>query len=147
MPKILIIDDEPSIRKAMVLSLKAEGNEVMEADSGTSAQEVLKENQFDFIVLDLFVPTEADGMDILKICKELLSDAKVIMMTAHGSIERAVEAVKAGADVVLYVIDGGEHTWPGSNGMAALTDLLGPVSNAVVANDVIWEFFTAHTEA
>lgn len=49
------------------------------------------------------------------------------------------------ADVELYVIDGGSHTWPGSNGMGAYEGLLGPVSQAVNANDLIWNFFRAHT--
>jgi len=48
------------------------------------------------------------------------------------------------AAVELYVIDGGSHTWPGSNGMAAFEGLLGPVSPAITANDVIWDFFQAH---
>lgn len=47
--------------------------------------------------------------------------------------------------VELYVIDGGEHTWPGSDGMDAYEGLLGPVSDAVDANDVIWDFFEAQT--
>ena len=47
--------------------------------------------------------------------------------------------------VELYVIEGGEHTWPGSNGMAAFEGLLGPVSHDIVANDVIWDFFERAT--
>jgi len=50
-----------------------------------------------------------------------------------------------GVAVELYVIDGGEHTWPGSTGMDAFTDLLGPVSDKVVATDLIWDFFVAQT--
>lgn len=49
-----------------------------------------------------------------------------------------------GATVELYVIDGGEHTWPGSNGMAVVESLLGPTSQAIDANDVIWTFFETH---
>ncbi len=49
-----------------------------------------------------------------------------------------------GADVELHVVAGGEHTWPGSSGMAAYEGLLGPVSDAIDANDVIWEFFERH---
>ena len=51
------------------------------------------------------------------------------------------------ASVEQYVIEGGSHTWPGSTGMAAYEDLLGPVSTAITANDVIWDFFTAHAPA
>ena len=50
-----------------------------------------------------------------------------------------------GVAVNLYVIDGGEHTWPGSTGMAAYTSLLGPVSGQVQATDLIWDFFIAQT--
>lgn len=49
------------------------------------------------------------------------------------------------ATVELYVIDGGEHTWPSSTGMAAVTDLLGPVSTKVDATQLIWDFFEAET--
>lgn len=50
-----------------------------------------------------------------------------------------------GVSVELYVIEGGEHTWPGSNGMTSYTDLLGPVSDKVVATDLIWDFFITQT--
>ncbi len=50
-----------------------------------------------------------------------------------------------GAAVDLYEIEGGEHTWPGSTGMDAYTDLLGPVSDKVMATDLIWDFFVAQT--
>jgi polyhydroxybutyrate depolymerase len=62
-----------------------------------------------------------------------------------GVTRKAWSGCTNGTVVELYVIDGGEHTWPGSNGMDALTGLLGPVTDAVVANDVIWDFFEAHT--
>jgi len=52
-----------------------------------------------------------------------------------------------GADVELYVIDGGSHTWPGSNGMANYESLLGPVSDAVSATDLMWTFFTQQAPA
>lgn len=57
---------------------------------------------------------------------------------------RAWTGCDNGAEVELYVIAGGSHSWPGSDGMAAYEDLLGPVSDAVHANDLIWDFFTAH---
>ncbi|MBJ8341637.1 hypothetical protein JGU71_22380 [Antrihabitans sp. YC3-6] len=62
-----------------------------------------------------------------------------------GVTRKAWSGCTNGTVVELYVLDGGEHTWPGSNGMDALTGLLGPVTDAVVANDVIWDFFEAHT--
>jgi DNA-binding NtrC family response regulator len=98
MAKILVVDDEPSIRKALALSLSGDDHLVIEADSKPTALERLHEQHFDLIVTDLFIPTEADGLEILQTCKARQLEAMVIMITAHGSIERAVEAVKAGAD-------------------------------------------------
>ena len=101
MAKILVVDDEASIRKALVISLSGAGHSVLEADSKPSALKRLGENQFDLVVTDLFIPAETDGLEILKTCKDGQPETMVIIMTAHGSIERAVEAVKAGADDFL----------------------------------------------
>lgn len=98
MATILVIDDEVSIRKAIALSLSDDGHYVIEADSKLNAIEMLRTHGFDVVVSDLFIPTEADGLQILRECKDLQPEAMVIIMTAHGSIERAVEVVKAGAD-------------------------------------------------
>ncbi len=98
MAKILVIDDEISIRKALALSLSGDGHAVIEAEEKISALERLHEQHFDLIVTDLFIPAENDGLEILNMCKARQPEAMVIMLTAHGSIERAVEAVKAGAD-------------------------------------------------
>jgi len=98
MAKILAVDDEASIRKALALSLSGDGHSVIEADSKPTALERLHEQNFDLVITDLFIPTENDGLEILKTCKARQPEAMVIMITAHGSIERAVEAVKAGAD-------------------------------------------------
>ena len=98
MTKILIIDDEPSTRQALSLSLSDAGYVTIDATSTTTALERIREHAFDLVISDLFVPTEADGLEILKTCKERQPEALVIVMTAHGSIERAVEIVKAGAD-------------------------------------------------
>jgi DNA-binding NtrC family response regulator len=98
MAKILVADDEASIRKALALALSGDDHIVVEADSRPTAFERLREHDFDLVVADLFIPTETDGLEILKACKELRPEAMIIMITAHGSIARAVEAVKAGAD-------------------------------------------------
>lgn len=63
---------------------------------------------------------------------------------ADGVTREIWSGCDSASTVELYVIDGGEHTWPGSNGMAALEGLLGPVSDDIVATDVIWDFFEAH---
>jgi len=101
MAKILIVDDELSIRKALALSLSGDGHSVIEADSKNLALEKLREQSIDLVITDLFIPTDADGLEILQTCKERQPAAMIMMITAHGSIERAVEAVKAGADDFL----------------------------------------------
>lgn len=96
--KILIVDDELSIRKSIALALKDAGHDVFEAESKAQALELLQSHSFDLVVGDLFVPNEADGLATLEACQTQQPEAMVIIMTAHGSIERAVAAVKAGAD-------------------------------------------------
>jgi len=98
MAQILVIDDEASIRKALALSLSGDGHAITEADSKSAALERLHEHSFDLVVTDLFIPTEADGIEILKTSKGRQPEGMVIVITAHGTIERAVEIVKAGAD-------------------------------------------------
>ncbi len=98
MSKILVIDDELSVRKAITFALKDDGIEVFEADSKAQALHLLQNNIFDVIVSDLFVPDETDGLAIIKECKQYQRDSMIIIMTAHSSIERAVAAVKSGAD-------------------------------------------------
>lgn len=98
MATILVVDDESSIRKALMLALSSAGDSVLDADSKPTALARLHEQNFDLIVTDLFIPTAIDGLEILRVCKERQPEAVVIIITAHGSIERAVEAVKAGAD-------------------------------------------------
>ena len=60
----------------------------------------------------------------------------------------ALLALAGGAGIVLYLAlwlyAGGEHTWPGSTGMGAVTNLLGPVSDTIDATDLIWRFFASH---
>jgi polyhydroxybutyrate depolymerase len=63
---------------------------------------------------------------------------------AAGVTRKSWTGCTNGTTVELCVIEGGEHTWPGSNGMDALAGLLGPVTHSFVANDVIWDFFSAH---
>ena len=101
MAKILIVDDEPSIRKALAISFRGDGYDVMEADSKRTALPLLEGEQPDVVILDLFVPDERGGFEILKASREINNDTPVIIITAHGSTDRAVEAIKTGADDFL----------------------------------------------
>lgn len=101
MAHILVVDDEISIRKAITLALQTDGHEVHESDSRGSAYDAIDTVRFDLVVTDLFIPVEADGLAILQRVKERRPETMVMIITAHGSIERAVDAVKKGADDFL----------------------------------------------
>lgn len=95
-PKILIVDDEKDICKALELLLKREGYSTTSVYSGEDAIEKLKTENFDIVITDLKM-AKVDGMAVLDKAKEINPDTPVIMMTAFASIESAVEAMKKGA--------------------------------------------------
>jgi nitrogen regulation protein NR(I) len=96
MPKVLIVDDEPQIRRILMILLTDNGLEVAEAESGEQALAVSREFRPDVALLDVSMP----GLDGLALLRELLSihsSLDCIMMTAYGTIRSAVEAMKSGA--------------------------------------------------
>ena len=93
---ILIIDDEPLMRISISDALRDEGYETVDTDSGRAGLDLLRERSFDVIITDLRLP-EVDGLHVLKACKQFLPKSKVILITAYGSVETAVEAMKQGA--------------------------------------------------
>jgi DNA-binding NtrC family response regulator len=104
MSKILIVDDEKSIRNTLRDILGYEKYEVSDADSGITALEMLKQAEFDVILLDIKMP-QMDGLEVLD---HILSeyDTPVIMISGHGTIETAVEAIKKGAfDFIAKPLD------------------------------------------
>lgn len=96
MPNILIVDDEKSIRKTLREILEYESYQVDEAVDGQEVMNKLKDTQYDAILLDIKMP-KLDGMDVLTKMQELAIDTPVIMVSGHGTIDTAVEAVKKGA--------------------------------------------------
>jgi two-component system response regulator AtoC len=94
--KILVVDDEESMRHMLSLILKREGYEVLTAGGGKEALALVDGKLFDFILLDVVMPG-MDGLELLKTIKDRKVEATVIMMSAHGSLETAVEAMKTGA--------------------------------------------------
>jgi DNA-binding NtrC family response regulator len=92
----LIIDDEPLMRLSMTDALRAVGYEVSAASTGQEAAELLGGTAFDVVVSDLRLPGMS-GLDLLKLSKERVPLGEVIMITAHGSVETAVQAMKLGA--------------------------------------------------
>jgi DNA-binding NtrC family response regulator len=94
--RILIVDDEPHIRKVMRLTLESSGHEVGEAGTGEEALEVIGATKWDIVLLDERMPG-IDGLETLRRLRARESDAVVIMVTAFASIELAVDAMKLGA--------------------------------------------------
>jgi two-component system response regulator AtoC len=83
--KVLIVDDEPLMRLSMLDALEGIGCEVMAAATGTEGLTILGTRQFDIVITDLRLPG-ADGLTILKACKERSPTTEVILITAHGSV-------------------------------------------------------------
>ena len=94
--KILVVDDERYIAAALKKSLEGEGYEVATAESGEEALRIFKAELFDLVLLDLMLPG-ITGLETLSAIKALTGEVVVIMITAHGDIETAVTAIKAGA--------------------------------------------------
>jgi two-component system response regulator AtoC len=98
MNRILIVDDEKDMRWLLNNILKEDGYTTYEAEDGEEAMNCFKKNSPpDLILLDLRIPGEMDGIDLLKKIKELRPEIQVIILTAYGNIQSAVEATKLGA--------------------------------------------------
>lgn len=93
---ILVVEDGHSQREILRDFLRDEGHDVSEAESGEKALKQLRENYFDLLLIDYKMPG-MDGMELLKGVKRINPEVDVIMMTAYGTIEIAVQAMKAGA--------------------------------------------------
>jgi two-component system response regulator HydG len=93
---ILLVDDEPLMRLSMVDALEAVGYDVHAAASGTEGIEAIWQKHFDLVITDLRLPG-ADGLTVLKAAKDKASETEVVVITAHGSVETAVGAMKLGA--------------------------------------------------
>ena len=96
MAEILIIDDEKAIRKALTEILSAEGYKTDEAGDGEEGLKKFKEKSYDVVLCDIKMP-KLDGIEFLQKAGEANSDVPVIMISGHGNIETAVDAVKKGA--------------------------------------------------
>ena len=96
MSSILIIDDERAIRKTLCEILTYEGFKVQEASDGEEGWKLFSEKPFDVVLCDIKMP-KIDGFDFLHKAVELNPDVPVIMISGHGNVETAVDAVKKGA--------------------------------------------------
>jgi len=97
---ILIIDDDTGIRDGSSIVLKRQGFEVYEATTGEEASSLLQEYDFDLILLDLKLP-DVNGLDFLKQIRETDQLVSVIIITAFGTVQNAVEAMRLGANDFL----------------------------------------------
>jgi DNA-binding response OmpR family regulator len=93
---ILVVDDERSVRMMLEAALRAQGYRVQTAATGTEALEMLIENEFDLLLLDLQLG-DTDGIEILREAKRRWPATEVILLTAHGSINSAIAALRHGA--------------------------------------------------
>jgi len=96
MKKILIVDDELNMRLVLSAMLKKEGFEVSSASNGREALQILKSNKIAVVITDLKMP-DMDGMELLTHISERYPEIPVVMITAHGTVATAVEALKKGA--------------------------------------------------
>lgn len=99
--RILIVDDQRSIRLTSAQAVRAEGHEADTADSGRVALLKLQEERYDLVLLDLRMEGEADGLDCLARMQKVAPQLPVVICTAHASIETAVEAMRRGAQDYL----------------------------------------------
>jgi DNA-binding NtrC family response regulator len=96
MPKILVIDDERSIRNTLKDVLEYEKYEVDLAEEGTAGIELFSQQQYDTVLCDIKM-AKMDGIEVLQKLQEISSDVPVIMISGHGNIDTAVDAIKKGA--------------------------------------------------
>jgi len=94
--KILIVDDEASMRRNIVDLFSMKGYSLLEARSGEEAMDMINKTTFDILILDINLPNMS-GLDVLKLTKTSYPELPFIMLTAYGTSEKAIEAMKLGA--------------------------------------------------
>jgi DNA-binding NtrC family response regulator len=94
--KILVVDDEPSVTGSLEVILSGAGFEVLTANSFAAATAILNRTSFDLVITDLRI-SDASGIDLIKHIKRNTPETEVILMTAYGSLDITIEAIKAGA--------------------------------------------------
>jgi two-component system response regulator HydG len=94
--RVLVVDDQRNMRATTAMVLRQGGHVVEEAEDGAAAVGRLQAESFDVVLTDLRMPT-VDGMEVLRAARQLSPETEVIVMTAYGTIESAVEAIRRGA--------------------------------------------------
>src|SRR6202007_325512 len=93
---ILVIDDEAAIRESLEVLLTLEGFAVRTANDGEQGLRILEAENFDLVLLDLALPGQS-GLELLPQIRERQPETPVIMITAYGTVDNVVEAIRAGA--------------------------------------------------
>ena len=125
MANILVIDDERPIRSALREILEFEKFKVDEAEDGLAGVSLIKKNTYDVILCDIKMP-KMDGIEVLGKIMSLGTDAPVVMISGHGNVETAVDAIKRGAfDFIQTPLD--------------LNRILVTIRNAMEKSDLVQE--------
>ncbi len=95
--RVLVVDDEDTLRTVLSQELKGEGYDVETASDGQIAIDTIREKTFDLILLDIKMPN-VDGFEVLKYIKENHKNLKVIMLTGFADLKNAIESKKLGAE-------------------------------------------------
>jgi DNA-binding response OmpR family regulator len=98
--EVLIVDDEKAVRESLKDVLELEEYNVNVAETGETALEMLNEFEYDLVLLDLKMPG-ISGVDVMHQAKRIYPNTKVIILTGHGSLESAIEAIRYGAEDYL----------------------------------------------
>src|SRR6266542_2160459 len=96
MARVLVVDDEPKLGRVVAQMMELDGHAVVRAGGGREALALLRQEPFDVVVTDLRMP-EVDGLAVLRAARALSAPPEVVLMTAYGTAESAVEALRAGA--------------------------------------------------
>jgi two-component system response regulator AtoC len=96
MKRMLVVDDEPKMRRVLEFMLRSMGHEFDQASDGKEALAAVESGHFDLVITDLRMP-RMDGLELLRELRKRGDDVPVIVLTAYGTIESAVEAMKLGA--------------------------------------------------
>ena len=97
MSKILIVEDEPTQNIQLQRAAKGEGREIFSVENGQQAKDLLQANAFDIVVSDIKMETDLEGLEVLKVAKEKDIYTQVILITAYGTPETSIEAMRLGA--------------------------------------------------
>lgn len=95
-PRILIVDDEQSMREMLRIVLRRDGYDVVSAENGKEALDFLRREPVDLLLSDIRMP-DLSGVEVLRAAKEMNRDIVAFMMTAYASTDTAVEAMRLGA--------------------------------------------------